>query len=100
MPNFTFKKIKHEGRYASFERDQTTIKFQKKECGYMTEDRLGVEWVIRFAIKKEKTKEDPAPFRWIRLKARFNTEKEVREWLKNVKDKIFERYDLYFFEDN
>ncbi len=63
----------------------------------MTED--GFIWRIRFAIKREPTKAEPAPFKWIMLKAFFEDEKLAREWIKKVHVKIQTRYDLHSFED-
>ena len=100
---FTFKKVPRVGRYRSFELDQTMIKIKKKEVGYLQETRTfsedGRNWAIRLAVKKEKTSNDPAGFRWITLKYKPKSEEEGREFLKKYFKEITEKYDLYRFED-
>jgi len=97
---FTFKKYRHTGRYGSFELDQTIIKLKKKEVGYIAEKKhLGYKYQISFAIKKEPTKEKPAPFKWITLKYIYETEKEAREFINANTEKIMKQFDLYQFEN-
>lgn len=95
--NFTFKKHIAVGRYSSFELDQTEIKLKKQQVGIIYETREHL-YKIRFAIKKEKTTEDPADFKWIILKGKFNTEEKARGIIKKFSKEIQEKYDLYFFE--
>lgn len=96
---FTFKKDNPVGRYRSFELDHTEIKLKKKVVGHIQESRGNHTYSVSFAIKKEITKKEPAPFKWVRLKARFKTEAEARVFVKKHEEQIQERYDLYQFED-
>jgi len=96
---FTFKKTIHEGRYRSFEQDHTTIKLNKKEVGYIQQERETGLYRISLAIKREKTEENPAPFRWIHLKKKCNSEKEARELIKKGETEIQRIYDLYQFDN-
>lgn len=98
MKKFTFKKTPRTGRYGSFELKNTVIKLDKKEVGYITENHDG-EYNIAFAVKKARTKENPAPFRWAFFKKSFSSEKDARQFVKDYNDKIQTRYDLYKFED-
>ncbi len=97
-PTFTFKKMIHTGRYKGFEKDFTDIKLKRKIVGYIREVEFR-KYKISFAVKKEPTKEDPAPFRWVRLVIQFKTEKEAREFLKERAEDIINKYDLYSFDD-
>lgn len=96
---FTFKRVKHTGRWRSFERAQTMIKIKRQEVGYMIDSRDEVGWCVRLAVKKDPTKEDPADFRWIMLRYRGDSEEATRAWLNEHFDTITERYDLHRFED-
>ena len=96
MPKLTFKKTIKQGMYKSFERDYTYIKLNKKQIGSIQESREDGKYYIRFAVRKEPTKEDPAPFKWITLKESFFSEKEAREKVKELENKILE-LDLYLF---
>jgi len=98
MKKFTFRKEIFEGRYQSFERDHTTIKLNKKEVGYIGESDWN-KYVIRFAIKKDITKKDPAEFKWVSLKQTFENEKDAREYIKKNNDIIQNKLDLYYFDD-
>ena len=66
-------------------RPDTKIKVDKLVVGYIaapswrTKDNL---WSIHLAVVKEKTEDDPAPFRWIVVKKRFSSEPEAREFVK------------------
>lgn len=105
---FTFKENKATGRYRSFETESHEIKIKKQVVGSINE-LAGKAWnntpdedvgkfVIRLAIKKEKTPEVPCDFKWITLKKRFNTATEAKEMLQAVADKIIEKYDLHHFD--
>ncbi len=103
--NFTFKKVIHTGRYRSFEPETHLIKIKHKVVGSIDQlHYLGTArkdegmFSISLAIKKESTELDPAHFKWIRLKARFDSAKESREWLKKNQKLIQEKYDLYLFD--
>jgi len=96
---FTFKKTIHEGRYRSFELDHTTIKLNKKEVGYISKSRENSQYTVYFAIKKEKTEKEPASFKWIHLKKRFDSEQSAREKIKKLENKIQIELNLYQFEN-
>ena len=95
---FTFKKIVNTGRYRSFELDNTQIKLGGRVVGYIAETREPHQYKVSFAIKREKTKENPCSFKWIHLKKRFINENEARELIKRGGEEIQKKYDLYQFE--
>ena len=98
MKKFTFKKTIREGQYRSFEKDHTTIKLNKKEVGYISEVEPGL-YRAYFAVKKERTKEDPAPFKWIYIRKVFESEKAAREFIKENNDKIQTNLNLHYFDN-
>ena len=98
VKKFTFKKTIHTGRYRSFERDHTTIKFDKLEVGCISEGSDCL-YHISFAVKREPTKEDPAPFKWVRLKYVAPDEKDARNFVNKYRDRIHNKYNLHQFED-
>ena len=98
MKKFTFKKTIHEGQYRSFQKDHTTIKLNKKEVGYISENDYQ-NYKIYFAVKKEKTEKDPGSFKWIRVNFNFDNEKEAREYIKENNDRIQEKLNLHYFDD-
>ncbi len=98
FPKFTFKKYRPTGCYASFEKGFTDIKIKKKQVGIIWE-REGGKWQIRFTVNREPTKEKPAPFKWIFVIEKFNSEKEAREWIQNNTDIIHTHLDLHYLEN-
>ena len=96
---FTFKKYIPTGRYKSFELKYTDIKLKKKVIGHISELRDSHKYRVSFAIKKEKTKKDPAPFKWVSFKKQFDTEKEARDFVNDDPQAIQDKLDLYSFED-
>ena len=95
--NFTFKKHAKTGRYRSFDYNHTDIKLKGKVVGSINEGS-NRKYRISFVIKKEKTKEDPAPFKWIRLKFVCDNEDDARNIVKRYSAELQERYDLYLFD--
>ena len=93
MKKFTFKKQKKEGRFRSFQPDFTDIKLSGKVVGHITKCK------VSFAIKKERTEKDPAPFKWVRLKKVFENEQAARDLVKLLEKEIQKKYDLYLFDD-
>lgn len=77
----------------------TIIKADKIRCGTITPpnrfSQQGDLWFIQFMVKKEVTEQDPCPFRWAVMKAKFKTEPECREWIKANWAAICERYELH-----
>lgn len=61
---------------------------------WQTEDG---KWSISLAFKKEKTKEEPAPWQWMSAKQHFDSEDEARDWAKKNLSYYADR--LYSFED-
>jgi len=98
LMGFTFKKHKKEGRYRSFERDMTDIKLKRKACGLISEIDFD-KYCISFAVKREPTGSDPAPFKWIYFKKIFKNETKARAAIKKFEKEIQEKYNLHFFED-
>lgn len=80
----------------------TDIKLGGKKVGYLdapswnSADR---QWRIRFAIKRQQAPGFPANFDWVTLTARFDTEPEAREFVKQNIEKIKAKFDLYLLED-
>jgi len=95
--DFTFKKYKREGKYRSFQKRSTYIKLKKQQVGLISETENG-EYKIKFAIKKERTKKEPSPFKWVTLKKTTATENKAREFVKKFSKEIQEKYDLFLFE--
>ncbi len=73
--------------------DWHDIKLNKKKVGYITEGR------IRFAVKKERSKKDPAPFKWVTLKFQGSND-EAKDYVKKYSDAIQDSYNLHSFEDD
>ncbi len=97
MKKFTFKKYVATGMYRSFEKDQTDIKLNKMVVGSVGETCYGYK--IRFAVKKDATKEDPAPFKWVSFKTRYTTENDARQFVKDNNKVIQNQLDLHLFDD-
>lgn len=95
--NFTFKKHVKTGRYKSFDHDCTDIKLKGKVVGSINEGS-NRKYRISFAIKKEKTEEDPAPFKWARLQAVCDDEDHARNIIRKHSAELQEKYDLYSFD--
>lgn len=96
---FTFKKAIKSGKYGSFNPDYTDIKFLKKVCGSIVEDRnSGKYYIIMMVEKTDKITDDNSNCSWknIRFKVRFESEKEAREWLNENIKLIFDSYTLHF----
>ena len=98
MKKFTFKKHERTGKYCSFQQKSSDVKLNKKVVGTISEVNFD-EWRVSFAIKKEKTKEDPAPFKWLRLKKVCKSEDDIREFVNKYADQLQEKYDFHFFDD-
>jgi len=94
----TFKEHKPTGRYRSFYHSYWDIKLKKKVCGHIHRNDNG-EFTIMLSVKKEKTQEDPCSFRNAKLKAKFKTIEETKEFLINNTEAIMKQFDLYFHED-
>ena len=77
-----------------------TIKYKKKPCGtiyaptWSTEDH---KWSISLMVEEEKANSND--WKWVKFKARFETEKEARQWLQDHGLQILSRYKLRFDEE-
>lgn len=96
---FTFKKEPRETGLAAcgHPNPNTQIKLKKKQVGYiagpswMSKDSL---WHIRFAVSEGKS------FKWVTLKAAFETEPAARAYLTEHFDRITKSFALYSLEDD
>lgn len=98
MVKFTFKKQPRETGLASVisQGETTNIRHNKLVVGAINPPNrfAGRDlWSIKLAVTTE------YGFRWVVFTAKFETEPAAREWLKAHQDKIFEKHDLYYFED-
>jgi hypothetical protein len=101
--NFTYKKDKPATglRAVGYSTPSTAIKLRGKEVGtivapsWQTKDH---KWGVRIAVEKEPTKEEPASFRWIQFKIRFDSEPEARGWLQANAHHIQRMFVLHQFE--
>jgi len=91
---FAFKKMKKEGRFRSFQKDVTDIKINKKVVGHITENDDFL-YSVSFSVKKQPTKSDPATFKWVVLKKKFESEKEARDYIQNCIERIVSQLDIY-----
>ena len=99
---FTFKKTIHEGRYKSFEPEQHEIKLKGRVVGCISEashTSSKTAFGISFSVSRQPTKENPAPFRWLNLKTRFEDATEAKTFLRKHFDNIMGALNLYSFED-
>ena len=106
--NFTFKNYARTGRFASFDLHCCEIKHKNKDVGIISElggrawdknpqEDIG-KYVIRFMIKKEPTKEDPAQFKWVQLKTKCDTMNDAKVYVNSRANEIHKAIDLYHQE--
>jgi hypothetical protein len=99
MPKFTFKKEPQQTGLSGvgFPHPNTVIKLDRKMVGeitapnYTTPDNL---WRISFRVDKPVTREEPADFKWMTLKAKFEDETEARLWLNENFQEILNKHKL------
>ena len=100
---FTFKKDKRQRGLAGVgEVPGCDIKLQKKKVGHLyppSRFKAETEWSVSFMVKKEPTKEDPCPWRWVNLKAKFPNEQDARVWVNEKFEAIITKYDLHTNDD-
>lgn len=76
------------------------IKANGKRCGTIYPKTWREEhYRVSFMVKKERTKEAPAPFRNVTLNFKCDTDAEARAWIKENWQLIIAKYDLYFMEN-
>lgn len=96
---FTFRKEPRETGLAGVGNpyQNTAIKHAKKECGvisapnWQTKDN---KWRVRFTVKDA---EEHCGWKWVQLKAAFDSEPEAREYVKTHAERIL-RMDLHYLE--
>jgi hypothetical protein len=93
---FTFKTDKPTGRYRSFDSDSHYIKLKKKMVGIITSKP---PHKIRLMVIKDginiKDNNPNSTWKWITLKAEFNTVDEAKEFLKRNFNGINQKFKLY-----
>jgi len=105
MANFTFKTEKATGKYRSFYSDDVYIKFRKKVCGEIIERKTDDQkriYKIRLQVIKDDKITDDNPnsiWKWITLTKEFDIVDDAKTWLKENKDGIFNKFNLYFDEE-
>ena len=80
----------------------TDIKLNGKTIGHINPpswETKDDKWSIALAIKKPATKEEPADWKWIFFKARFDSEEDGRTWIMAHFDSLKSKYQLHQFED-
>ena len=100
MTKFTFKTNKSTGLARVCNPNTIDIKIKRKKIGIIaaSHGQFSGPWKISLAVKKEKTKENPAPFKWIRLNRDFDTIEEAKTCLNKNADNLIKQFDLYHFE--
>lgn len=98
---FAFKKDAWMTGLASIgQKRGSDIKLKGKRVGRI--DNIDYShYHIRFAFKREPTPEDPAPFKWVGLAKRFETEQHARDYLTARAAEILARYgdQLHYLDD-
>jgi hypothetical protein len=95
MAKFTFKMHRETGLRAVAYRPSSDIKIKGVVVGSIREG------VIRLMVKRERTEDDPARFRWVTLKKRFADDAEAREFLRDVGvEAVMKAHDLYIREED
>jgi hypothetical protein len=82
---FTFKRNNPTGRYKSFNNIFTDVKIKGKQCGVINEGDGFNNWSVRLIVKDEK---QHCGWRWAKLKKRFASEQEARDFLKENYEKL------------
>jgi len=59
------------------------------------------KWTIAFMVKNGKydPSEGGADWIWLRIKKKFDSESEAKQWIQNNIDYIVLRYEIHFLED-
>lgn len=100
---FSFKKDRATGPYASFQVENVCIKHRGGEVGYINDGfNYGrkKEHYIHLQVRKEKFDDnDNCDWRWAKIKFKFDTVEEAKQWLNDNRKKIFDTYELILEED-
>jgi hypothetical protein len=95
MAKFTFKMHRETGLRAVAYRPHSDIKIRGIVIGSIREG------AIRFKVKRERAKDNPAPFRWVTLKKRFGSDAEAREFLRETGvEALMKTLDIYIQESD
>lgn len=104
----TFKKYNHTGRYASFEPDTWDIKYKRKvfghisEAGYHRNVAFNERYSVSISVYKtaEELQVDSAcDWKWLKFKQKFASGEDAKAWIQQNAAKIFEQFNIHFFED-
>ena len=102
----TFKKYPRETGLASVGNSQQSvnIKVDKKVVGiihapnWQTVDH---KWSLSFSVIKDTPDDNPnCDWKWIFLKARFDTEEDARSFVIRNIDKLAEKYKFHYFVED
>lgn len=97
---FTFKKERATGPYASFQSEPIYIKHKGTEVGYINDGFKSGKHFIHLQVRKEEFDEnDRCDWRWAKIKFKFDTVEEAKQWLNDNRERIFNNYDLILEED-
>ena len=93
---FTFKKQKKETGLAAVgnPHPDTTIKHNKEGVGHISAPAWNTKdnkWRIRLMVEQEAKEDDPCNWKWVTLKATFDTEPEARAFIQKHAEGILEK---------
>ncbi len=95
---FTFKTTTGTGRFKSFHKYNTSIKYKKIEVGYIDGDNFN----IRFQVVKKDIMEDGNPncsWKWITLKHKPTSLDDAKTYCNDNIERIFSSFDIYIKEN-
>jgi hypothetical protein len=97
--DFTFKTDKPTGKYKSFFDSQYLIKYKKVEVGYFSKKYREGKDVFRVNFKVWKNendleKEPNCKWKWVTFKKEFFSLEEAKMWINEIKETIWEKYDI------
>jgi hypothetical protein len=96
---FTFKTDHPTGKYKSFEPDYHHIKLNKKDVGYISDEK---PYKIRLQVIKENINENGNPncvWKWATLKKQSETLQEAKDFLNTNFESITQELKLYKLGD-
>lgn len=101
MKNFSFKKVKHVGKYAWLQEEEHEIKIGRLKIGSISEasKHSKIEFKERFSINFAIVDlNEKAKFRWVCLKARFENAEDIKTFLTLNYEKLIATYNFHKFE--
>jgi hypothetical protein len=100
---FTFKKIKHTGKFAWLNEEEHDIKIGKFKVGSISEKSKHFKDIPadqKYSIMLATVNpEQKSGFSWITIKAKFSNAQEARDFLDKNFEAIITKYELYKFQD-